>query len=271
MSSPEITGFKNLIWKHYRSAGRNLPWREDITPYRIVVSEIMLQQTQVSRVMEKFDPFLAVFPEWKSLASAEFSDVYKHWQGLGYNRRARALRDTARAVVERHAGILPQTVEGLSELPGIGPATARSIQAFAFNIPSVFIETNIRAVYIHHFFPGRTDVHDRELLPLVEATLHKTRPREWYWALMDYGSTLKRTVKNPSRRSAHHAVQSRFEGSAREVRGAVLKLLSEEGKLTVPDFLKLSPFSERRLLPQLERLVREGLVAKNGNRYALSA
>lgn len=264
----ELARFKRTIWSHYKKRGRDLPWRHDTSPYRIFVSEVMLQQTQVSRVAEKFDPFIKKFPSWKKLAAADFSEVYPLWQGLGYNRRARALRDAARVVVECYKGELPHTTEELVELPGIGPATARSIQAFAFNIPSVFIETNIRAVYIHHFFPDRTDVHDRELFPLIEATVSRDKAREWYWALMDYGSELKKKMVNPSRKSVHHVRQSKLEGSLREARGKILKLLAD-ASLSEGDLVKESGIRDGRIELALGALLKEGMVHERGGAYAL--
>jgi A/G-specific adenine glycosylase len=232
------SAFVKTIWDFYDVAGRNLPWRHAITPYKIAVSEIMLQQTQASRVVRKFDSFIKKFPSFAALAKAPTLAVLKEWQGLGYNRRALNLHQLAKTVVEKYAGKLPQNYEDLLELPGIGPNTAGSILAFAFNIPRPFIETNIRSVYIHFFFSeaeklhGRRackKIHDDQLLPIIEKSLlekkNTANPREWYYALMDYGSNLKRTLPNPSRRSAHHVKQSKFQGSNRQLRSRILRFI----------------------------------------------
>jgi A/G-specific adenine glycosylase len=226
------TKFKHTILDYYAKSGRHsLPWRQTRDPYRIMVSEIMLQQTQVPRVITKYQEFLKLFPTAATLAKAKTLDVLKAWQGLGYNRRALALKRAAEAVVREHGGKFPRTLGELIELPGVGPATAGGILAYAFGIPTAFIETNIRAVFIHHFFPGKSGskktakIHDRDIMPLIEETLDRKNPRDWYYALMDYGVHLKQTLPNPSRRSRHHAKQSRFEGSNREVRSKILKFV----------------------------------------------
>ena len=183
-----------MILAHYRAHGRrDLPWRKTKDPYRILVSEFMLQQTQVARVAEKYEPFIERFPDFASLARAPLGDVIRAWSGLGYNRRALHLRETARIVVSRFDGRLPRGFDDLRALPGIGAATAAEIMNFAFNEPRAFIETNVRAVYIHHFFPGRKKVADAEILPLVERTLDAKNPRRWFYALMDYGVMLKKS------------------------------------------------------------------------------
>jgi A/G-specific adenine glycosylase len=225
LTTKEIKAFQGEIYSYYRLHCRDFPWRRTTNPYHIVVSEIMLQQTQVERVHGKYLEFIHAFPDFASLSKAFQKDVLALWQGLGYNRRALALKRLAENVVSMHGGTLPRDVEALSSLPGIGKTTAGAILAFAFNFPSVFIETNIRRVFIHEFFDGEDDVKDTEILPLVEAMVDRENPREWYWALMDYGSMLKKNVENPNRRSAHYTRQTPFEGSDRRIRGLVLKRL----------------------------------------------
>lgn len=228
--------FKKKIWDYHALHRRDLPWRygvpgaaRTITPYEVLVSEIMLQQTQVSRVIPKYAQFLAQFPTFPALTRASLSDVLKMWQGLGYNRRAIALKKIAEIVVRDFASQLPSDYETLLSFPGVGLNTAGSILAFAFNIPRPFIETNIRSVYIHFFFPNKKKVSDEKLLPLIEKTLDRTQPREWYYALMDYGVMLKTTLRastgNPSRRSLTHRPQTKFKGSNREMRAAILKIV----------------------------------------------
>ncbi len=258
--------FINTIWNHYEKYGRDLPWRHDTTTYRIVVSEIMLQQTQASRVAKKFESFLKKFPNWKSLASASTSDVLKEWQGLGYNRRALNLHRLAQTINCK----LPNTYEELLELPGIGPNTAGSILAFAFNIPHPFIETNIRTVFIHFFFKNsRAKVHDKKLMRLIEEALQDKRnqknPREWYYALMDYGCYLKQTEINPSRKSKHHVRQSKFKGSNRELRSHILKMVLKN-KSTEEEIVKA--FSDKKaesVIKNISDLVKEGFIESKNN------
>lgn len=252
-SGQTVALFRRVIYGHYREHGRILPWRESTDPYAILVSEIMLQQTQVERVREKYREFLAAFPDFPSLAAAPLHAVLGRWQGLGYNRRAVSLKATAETIVNHFGGSLPSSPDELECLPGIGLYTARAIAAFAFNIPTAFIETNIRAVFLHVFFMGRDKVHDREVLPLVEATLDRENVREWYYALMDYGVFLKKAHHNPSRKSAHHARQTPFRGSNRELRSMILR-----------EILQSPGVSERQLAVVLGReteLVRKNLVA----------
>lgn len=225
--APEVvTGLQNFIFWWYQQYGRtHLPWRQTTDPYRILVSELMLQQTQVDRVVPKYEAFLGQFPTLQSLANAHLGQVLGSWQGLGYNRRAQHLHQTARQVVEQ-GGQLPNNSVELCKLPGIGPYTSQAIVAFAYDQPVTLIETNVRAVFLYHFFHGREKVSDAEILPLISAAVPPHSARIWYAALMDYGAHLKRAVPNPSRQSKHHTRQSRFVGSARQVRGAVIRALS---------------------------------------------
>lgn len=225
-SSPsDLAVFKQTVRQHYGLHGRDLPWRSSRAPYHILVSEMMLQQTQVARVLPKYEGFLRTFPSPTCLAAAPFSEVLAVWSGLGYNRRALSLHRAAGEIVSHHAGVVPNSVEALRRLPGIGPNTAAAICVFAFQQPLVFIETNIRSAFLHHFFEGCSHVPDREILPLVSLTLDSVDPRTWYYALMDYGVWVKKTYGNPSRRSAHHTRRSTFAGSNRELRGGVLRAL----------------------------------------------
>ena len=225
-----MKAFQKKIWKYYRAHGRDLPWRHTKNPYHILVSEIMLQQTQVSRVLVKYKEFLRHFPTLHALSQSSITDVLKVWQGMGYNRRALALHRLARST-----STIPRKFDVLVDLPGIGPYTAGAIMVFAFNKPVAMIETNIRRVFIHEFLSpsdsplsirGRAEgVGDEQILKLVTATLDHKNPREWYYALMDYGAMLAKTVPNPNRRSKHYTKQSKFEGSHRQLRGEVLRLL----------------------------------------------
>jgi len=235
-----------------------MPWRDNTSTYAILVSEIMLQQTQVSRVLILFPRFVKQFPSFAALARAKQSAAIRAWQGLGYNRRALALHRAARIIMERFSGQLPKDRRALLSLPGIGPATASSIRAFAFNIPEVFIETNIRSVFIHEFFPRRKKVRDEELTPLIAAALDRKNPREWYWSLMDYGAHIKSLHKNPNRRSAQYARQSPFHGSLRKVRGEILKALAAAPSLSAAHLREKISAPQGHFSGALSALIREG-------------
>ena len=186
------TSFIKTVTTYYKKHGRHdLPWRHTTDPYKIAVSEIMLQQTQVARAIEKYNLFIKQFPNIQLLAQAPLSEVLKLWSGLGYNRRAKFLHAMAKTIVTDYDGVFPRTQAALKSLPGIGDYTAGAIAAFAFNNEAFCIETNIRTVYIHHFFPDQKNISDAVLLPHIKNTLDTKHPREWYWALMDYGSFLK--------------------------------------------------------------------------------
>jgi A/G-specific adenine glycosylase len=254
--------FRRVVWNAYREHYRPMEWRDDPSPYKVFVSEVMLQQTQVVRVRSRFSVFVDRFGSFGELAAASFSAVLEVWSGLGYNRRARRLLESARIIRDHYRCVLPRDPEKLRELPGIGAATAGSIAAFAYNVPAVFIETNIRRVFLHHFFPGRDSVRDREILPLVEATLDHSNPREWYWALMDYGTILAERGANANQRSAHYTVQSPFEGSDRQLRGIILRDLTGGAVFAAeapPDY---NGFSGERVQRVVRAMEREGLLER---------
>ena len=220
----ELNDFCDLVWRRGLERFRDLPWRHTHDPYAIWISEVMLQQTQVTRVDGRWQRWLERFPSVESLAQAAPAHVLEEWQGMGYNRRALALLSAAQAIVARPQGF-PTEVRDLVALPGIGPATAAGIRAFAFDLPGVYLETNVRTVFLHELFPGEEGVSDKVLVPLVETSCPQENPRGWYYALLDYGAWLKRTVPNPSRRSRAHVRQSKFEGSHRQKRAEVVRLL----------------------------------------------
>jgi A/G-specific adenine glycosylase len=268
-TNTDLGQFRRLVLGHYASCKRVLPWRHEPDPYRVLVSEFMLQQTQVERVLKKYPEFVRRFPDIPVLSSAPFAEVLAYWQGLGYNRRAMFLWKCARTVREEHQGVFPDTAEGLRRLPGIGHATAGAVMAFAFNAPVVFIETNIRRTYIHHFFQDRSDVQDSEILPLVEATLDRENPRDWYYALMDYGAMLKNHTPNPNRRSAHYTRQAPFEGSDRQVRGRIVRALLEQGPMSKKRLSALMGIDQKRLYRILSSLEQEGFLVRSGGRIGL--
>lgn len=261
----EVTKFQSMLNEFYAEQGRHeLPWRATTDPYKIMVSELMLQQTQVPRVTPKYEEFLAKFPDVETLAAAPLGDVLRAWQGLGYNRRAKFLWQAAQAVKTRE--IFPDTLENLVALPGVGKNTAGAILAYAFNEPAIFVETNVRTVYIHHFFNDQDGVDDKQIVELIRQTL-TGQPRIFYWSLMDYGSYLKQTVGNKNNQSRHYARQSPFEGSRRQVRGAILRSLSARGYRHSELLLKIN---DPRTSEVLLELAREGFISKSGTVYHLA-
>lgn len=266
----DIASFRRSVMQHYRRAGRHdLPWRQTTNSYRILVSEIMLQQTQVSRVEEKYRLFLRQFPTLARLAAAPLSSVLAVWSGLGYNRRAKFLHEAAREIVQKHHGSMPCTVEGLETLPGVGPYTARAIAAFAYGQPTVFIETNIRTVFIHHFFMHKQIVSDKDIFPLIEVTLDKKHPAAWYAALMDYGAFLKESGSRVHRKSFQYKKQPPLQGSRREVRGAILKALVQRSH-SAASLIKKTGFSSERITEALQTLTRDAMIVRRRQgRYLL--
>ena len=288
----ELRAFVEFVAKKGRELYRDLPWRRTYDPYAIWISEVMLQQTQVSRVDGRWQRWLEHFPTVDALAAAAPSDVLEEWQGLGYNRRALAVHRAAQAISEA-GGVFPQDQKELVKLPGIGPATAAGIRAFAFNLHGVYLETNVRTVFLHELYPQAEGVPDSELIPLVELTCPASvstaagtdtanaattelTPRSWYYALLDYGAYLKKTIPNPSRRSKSHVKQSRFEGSHRQKRAELLRVLlahKDEGgaefETLHQELCQIEVHAGRETLDEqvtlglLEELAKEGFCQKN--------
>lgn len=270
--------FCELVVRRGVELYRDLPWRRTHDPYGIWLSEVMLQQTQVARVDGRWQRWLERFPTVEALALANQADVLEEWQGMGYNRRALALLRAARAIVDGGTGF-PQGEKELRALPGIGPATAAGIRAFAFNLPGVYLETNVRTVFLHELFPNETGIPDKVLVPLVDATCPPDEARTWYYALLDYGAWLKRTVPNPSRRSRGHVRQSSFEGSHRQKRAMVVRILlaARPTGVTVTEVAKLLSREEvaagrNEVIPPdalalLGELEREGFCSQADDRW----
>jgi len=230
----------------------------------------MLQQTQTGRVIEKYEQFINSFPDFSPLARASLREILRVWQGLGYNRRAVALKRIAQTVMSKFHGTLPSSPEALMSLPGIGRATASAICAFAFNQPVVFIETNIRRVFIHYFFQKEKSVRDTQILPLVEETLDTSNPRKWYFALMDYGVIVKKESQNPNRRSAHYQKQTPFEGSDRQIRGMILRALTMESPISQQEIIRRLGMDPERVKKNLFHLQKEGFFKKRGDRFTIA-
>ncbi len=268
-----------LLRQFYSEHRRELPWRElepdgSLSAYKVLVSELMLQQTQVIRVIPKYHQFLQAFPTINDLAAGNFSDVIKLWAGLGYNRRARYLWDSAREVSLKFDGAIPVTISDLSKLPGIGPNTAGAILAYAHNKPVTFIETNIRSVILHHFFTDQVAVSDAAVSEMLQRIVpwekpqpdSSWQPRDFYWALMDYGSALKLQHSNPSRRSQGYKKQSGFEGSRRQLRGSIIRLLKDG-----PQHISAvkGQLNDERLDEVIGQLQTERLISLNGKTLML--
>ena len=254
--------FQEIVWEQGRELYRDMAWRRDTRPYYVLVSELMLQQTQVARVEVKFAEFIARFPDVASLAQASLGDVLELWSGLGYNRRAKFLWQAAQKICGEFSGAFPDTIEQLVCLPGVGPNTAGAIMAYTYNKPVVFVETNIRTVYLYHFFPNRDDVADSEIRELVASTLDIEHPREWYWALMDYGTLLKSQRLGHISSSKHYAKQPKLAGSMREMRGRILKALAH-GRLDDVE-LRVVVGADRRYEQARASLENEGLIEPAG-------
>lgn len=276
---------KDSVWTYYRTHGRHmLPWRppslklrRDKTaknPYRILVSEIMLQQTQVDRVVPKYHSFIKKFPSFKALAQAPLREVLLEWKGLGYNRRGLNLKRLAEVVTNEYRGKLPNNRELLMKLPGIGPYTAGAVMTFVWNKPETFIETNIRTVFIHHFHSkatrrqGDKTISDAQLMPLIEKTVDTKNPREWYYALMDYGAHLKKTVGNVSKKSSTYTKQSPFKGSKRELRARVLHEVSLKSS-SIANIAEQCGKKPHEIRPIVEELTQEGFICVNRNRVSI--
>ena len=275
-STPNIKEFRKIILDFYARSGRSFPWRYagKADPWGVLVSEFMLQQTQTHRVIPYWERWMNLWPSPSDLAASSLENALKEWSGLGYNRRAKRLFDCAAAITERHGGIVPNTQEELLLLPGIGAYTAGAIACFAWNYPALFIETNIRSVLIHFFFQDKTEIRDAELFPFLEKTMDRKNPRIWYWALMDYGVELKKITKNPGQKSAHYTKQSRFEGSFRQKRGAVIKALSLKGPQDALSLLRevragLPDTEDGDFYRALEILKKEMMVAEEGGIYRI--
>lgn len=259
---PSYEQFYRTVMEYYGEHGRHdLPWRTKQNPYRVTVSELMLQQTQASRVVPFFNQWMKQFPSWKALAQAPQKKVLRAWKGLGYNSRALRLHALAKVVRSQYHGRLPKAHDTLISLPGIGPYTAGAIRAFAYNLWTPMIETNIRRVYLHHFFTEKNNVSDSEIMELIEDMGPVPEPREWYEALMDYGSVLRKIIKhNPNTQSKHYSKQKAFKGSDRELRGKILEMLLERHHIKESELVSSLQESQNRINSITKKLETEGFL-----------
>lgn len=269
LSEEVVKDVREALWAYHASSRRSFPWREVVTPYRVVVSEIMLQQTQTYRVEPKFNSFVAQLPNFAALAQAPFEEVLRLWKGLGYNRRAQNLQKIVQVFHSEYRDVIPRNPFLLQALPGIGPATAASILTFTYDEPMVFLETNIRTVLIYLFFDEKRKIHDKELLPLATKLLDCSRPREWYYALMDVGVVLKKRVGNLSRLSNAYTKQSRFIGSRRQIRGKILEYLLVSPALTINELEMLVNDPQGRTQSVIEELLKENFLENNSLGFSL--
>ncbi len=262
MSSSSIATFRKEVLSYYKRDGRNdLPWRKTTDPYKILVSEVMLQQTQVARVIEKYKSFLKKFPTVRALAKAPLSEVLKEWSGLGYNRRGKYLHDAAKDIVEKYGGDFGKAFD--NKLSGVGPYTKSAVKVFAFNELEVLLETNVRTAIIHHFFPNKGKVADVEIEKIATTLARGQDPRTWQSALFDYGSYLKRSSIRNNNRSKHYTKQSKFEGSLRQIRGAILRTLGSKPA-------RLNVACDERFPMALMSLARDGLIVKEKGKWRIA-
>ncbi|MDR2783661.1 MAG: A/G-specific adenine glycosylase [Treponema sp.] len=276
--SEKIKQFKDEVYSYYRQCGRTFPWRENTTPWGVLVSEFMLQQTQTERVIPYFERWMLRWPSPETLHNASLEEALSEWVGLGYNRRCRFLKDCARIITGDYAGHVPETPDILCSLPGVGAYTAGAIACFAYNYPSVFIETNIRSAVISFFYfsynapASESVISDREISSILESALdEKTRkdPRLWYWALMDYGANLKKLHVNLNRRSAHYSKQSKFEGSLRQIRGGIVRTLARDGASTIESLLRKTAAQKQELYRALDGLQKDAIVCEHQGVYRI--
>jgi len=271
----DLTSFIDRVMREGSARYRDFSWRRTTDPYAVLVSEVMLQQTQVARVERYFDEWMNRFPTADALAAASVSDVLEAWQGLGYNRRALKLKQAAEIISEQHAGIVSTDYDELVALPGVGPATAAGVAAFALNQPSVYLETNVRAVVIFELFDEESVVSDRQIREVLELASKQSvergiEPRDWNYALLDYGAWLKKTVPNPSRRSKHHTRQSTFEGSRRQKRAALLRLVMDTPDLNAAEYAQMGNYDLDITEDILADLVGEGFLEFSHDTYRVA-
>ena len=249
--------FHKKIFSWWAKNKKQYPWRETSDPYTIMVSEFMLQQTQASRVIPKFNLFLKKFPDLESLANNTDREVLALWSGLGYNRRAIWLKEAPQYIIE--LGYFPQENRILKKIRGIGEYTSRSIPIFAFNVDIATVDTNIRRILIHEGF-ATEETNEKELFKIAEQLLPLHRSRDYHSALMDYGATLitaKKTGIKPK------TMKGKFKGSTRESRGKIIKLLLQNEKLSKAELSK--KLGKKDIENILNSLAKDQLIDKDSN------
>ncbi|OGY83995.1 MAG: hypothetical protein A2898_01845 [Candidatus Kerfeldbacteria bacterium RIFCSPLOWO2_01_FULL_48_11] len=261
----KVQSFRKKILRFYRLHRRDLPFRNTTDPYKITVAEIMLQQTQVDRVVPKYIAWVKKWPNWQRLSRASNLQLLKLWSGLGYNRRALNLGKLAKAVVDEFGRKIPDNPEALEKLPGIGPYTSRAILIFAFNKPFITIDTNIRRVILYELnLPATTSL--KEVEKLAWRLLPKKRSRDWHNALMDYSRlVLPAQIKHIPALSK----QSKFEGSLRQIRGEIVRQLTTKPFVDIGQVMKALKRTRQDTVKATTTLKKDGIVEVRKNRITL--
>ncbi|PIS44681.1 MAG: Fe-S cluster assembly protein HesB [Ignavibacteria bacterium CG08_land_8_20_14_0_20_37_9] len=264
LSEKIVNDFQTKILFWYKIHKRDFPWRKTTDPYYILVSEVMLQQTQAVRVVPYYEKFIKRFPSFKDFALAKNNDVLKVWSGLGFNNRAIRLKEIAKIIQNKFKGVFPQQNDQLLALKGIGNYTAAAVLAFAFNRRFAVIDTNIRRVLIHELHLSE-NISQRHLSEIAFQLIPKGRSRIWHNALMDYGA-LEATVKQTNIKS--RSKQSPFKGSEREVRGKILRFLLEKKKVTLVSLVEFFP--HKNIEEIIIKMKRDGLIIEVGRIISIS-
>ncbi|HVQ00922.1 MAG TPA: Fe-S cluster assembly protein HesB [Candidatus Thermoplasmatota archaeon] len=264
ISDITISKFQRKVWAFYRTHRRRLPWRTTHDPYKILVSELMLQQTQVSRVITFYNKWIQQWPTIQDLAHASRREVLQAWMGLGYNTRALRLQQAAKTIVGDYQGDVVQAMRQYQEIPGVGRYTSQAVLIFATNADLVTVDTNIRRIFIHEFGLPK-DISERNLWDLALRCLPTGRSRDWHNALMDYGAlhdTALTTGVKPKTR------QGRFEGSNRQLRAQVIRLLLQQDR-SFTELQKRLDVPKVKLQHILATLIEEDFISRKKNRYLL--
>ncbi|MCG3219956.1 MAG: Fe-S cluster assembly protein HesB [Candidatus Heimdallarchaeota archaeon] len=254
IKNDKMKSFQDKIFSWWKDNKRDFPWRETNNPYLIMVSEIMLQQTQAPRVVEKYLSFIDKFPDMESLSNSSQTELLHLWSGLGYNRRALWLKEAARKILE--LGSFPQTPKELQKLKGIGPYSARSILIFAFNSDIATVDTNIRRILVAEGFASEK-TSEKDLLKIAEELLPKYKSRDWHNALMDYGSIVLTASKTGIKPTSQ---QSKFKGSDRQYRGLILQYLLKNEKASIKEIISEFELEEERAISILHKMISDKLI-----------
>lgn len=262
ISKKDIEKFQQTVFHFYQEHKRNLPWRKTADPYNILVSEFMLQQTQVSRVIKYYNKWIKKWPTIQKLAAEKYKNVLRAWVGLGYNRRAMYLHNTANIIVDEFNGDVLSAVKHYERLPGIGLYTSKAIRIFADNEDIATVDTNIRRIFINEFNLDES-ISEKALFKIAQQSLPKGKSREWHNALMDYGAlylTSRKTGIKPK------TTQSSFQGSDRQIRGQIIRKLLQENQSKYQLEQQLN-IDSSRITPILDKMLKEKTISKTKNQY----
>ncbi len=257
--------FQEKVLTYYKEHGRKLPWRETTDPYHILLSELMLQQTQVDRVIPYYHKWIKRWPTIQDLAHADRTDILEMWMGLGYNNRAINLHKAAKIIVNNYDSNVLLAMQKYKHVPGIGPYTSSAVQAFAANKDTIVVDTNIRRIFIHEFsLPESTP--DKEIEELAAKVLPRGNSRDWYNALMDYGSQVLTARKTGIKSKTQ---QSKFEGSDRQARAKIVRHLLANKKATAPELQQICDISQERFQKIAAKLIKDDVIAIQQDIYQL--